>query len=142
MRWPSRWDGLSLGWLRILTVGAFQIGDVLGRQVASVESLWVKESWLLPVCLIRCLFLPFICSPGASVSIGFVAFLMQLLVPLLLGLTNGWFSTVGCVYAPRKVADSEKGLVGRILGFAIIGGIMGGSWIAHIFQETICVKFF
>lgn len=117
-------------WMPIWIVGSYQVSDLLGRQIVD-WGLKANQKWTLIASLGRYINLVLISFCYKATSGFFNDFIVKVLVVFILGLSNGWVSSLSFMHAPSRVKrDSEQGLGGFIMTFCLLGGIAVGSVVA------------
>lgn len=137
---PS-WSFLSNGWIGIILVGIFQIGDFIGRTLPQFLSKQVKDKTVV-VIPPKYLFIP-----AFSHSIFFLLIIL-LIVPMghptfsnnaiafviimFFSISNGFFGTLAMIYGPQNVNEKDTGRVGTIMAVFLNFGIFVGSHMAFL----------
>eukprot|EP00389_Voromonas_pontica_P012791 GDKH01019690.1.p1 GENE.GDKH01019690.1~~GDKH01019690.1.p1 ORF type:complete len:473 (-),score=140.91 GDKH01019690.1:243-1661(-) len=123
------------GWFVLCVVGAFQIGDLVGRYMPALGAMlpawsvkWFVGSRLLlvPVAML--------CQHQDQ-----AAFWgndnVRLLLMFVVAVTNGWASTLAMIYGPDQVkSNAEKEIVGIAMVTSLLGGITVGSYAVALTQ--------
>ena len=119
----------SLGdWYPVLLITCFNAFDVLGKMlprwwVWGSSILGEKPKTLAVASVLRVLFVPaflFVSKENAPLA-------CTVLVASL-GLTNGWYSSVGMMTAPKTfVENGDQEICGTVMVFFLLGGLATGA---------------
>ena len=114
----------------VMTFLLFNIGDVLGRITSGVVTLPSKR-WILPISLLRIVFIPLIymCNlQPRSIPVWFTADIWPGVFSILISWTNGHILSLAASYCPQEVTkSSEKSLAGSFSAFSSALGLVIGS---------------
>lgn len=127
----------------------YSLGDVAGRWAVTWLRV-VPSRWLLPVSFARVVFYPLLILsnvlffdstgnpvenrvPGLLASDG-----LLWAIVLLLGLTNGYFLTLGMMYTPAGVPENHKERASTLAVFSLYAGLLGGSLLSFLIRGLMC----
>ncbi|CEM19655.1 unnamed protein product [Vitrella brassicaformis CCMP3155] len=131
----GRGSRLANDWFKLIVVGFFQLGDLVGRYMPN-WGMKVPPHHLNKGVAARFVFIPLFMACqrlGDSLIFGSQAF--RYLVMLAMALTNGWMASLSMTFAPQQVSsEAEKEVVGFIMCLSLIGGICAGSWLSYATQ--------
>ncbi|XP_043251872.1 equilibrative nucleoside transporter 4 isoform X2 [Colletes gigas] len=119
-------------WMPVILMAAFNVFDVLGKQLALIPYEW-KRNQLLYFASVRIVLIPLflLCAlpRGAPILAGEG---YPLLFSCLLGVTNGIVGSVPMIQAPAKVPEGLRELAGNIMTISYITGLIVGSLLAYM----------
>lgn len=128
----AAWIGGN-GWWQVILLAVFNILDTLGRTLPA-RLICLPEASLLPLTLLRTALIPWFwaCvkgwfdSPASSDT-------AAVLAVAVLGVTNGYFTSLTLMYAPEHAAPGERQTAGFLLSLCLNMGIVLGSQVALAF---------
>ncbi|GMF20980.1 unnamed protein product [Phytophthora lilii] len=122
-------------------VGSYNYGDFFGRVFtgAAVYKL-LNSQWCLGLSILRLAFIPLLLMGVAGTSLysfgfddmGAIAY--NIVLNLVIGLTNGFLSTVTMGVAPRMLKPEDRESGGAVMVFCLFFGIAAGSTIGFFFS--------
>eukprot|EP01053_Blabericola_migrator_P006175 Blabericola_migrator_1__6174@NODE_3115_length_2026_cov_242_843287_g1952_i0_p1_GENE_NODE_3115_length_2026_cov_242_843287_g1952_i0NODE_3115_length_2026_cov_242_843287_g1952_i0_p1_ORF_typecomplete_len347_score31_30Nucleoside_tran/PF01733_18/1_6e03Nucleoside_tran/PF01733_18/1_5e28CLN3/PF02487_17/7_1e05Fuseless/PF15993_5/9_3e03Fuseless/PF15993_5/2_8e03Fuseless/PF15993_5/0_0044Fuseless/PF15993_5/3e03Comm/PF15957_5/0_12_NODE_3115_length_2026_cov_242_843287_g1952_i08371877 len=121
-----------------LLLGAFQVGDFLGRYIPLLDYPWAKPKTehILQWSCARVLLLGPICYESWTVMRGGGSFVYHLALILTLSLTNGWFSTAAIIRGVEKFKSFRhrpyRNRFSSLLCLCIVLGTSAGLWTCAI----------
>nr|XP_043618515.1 equilibrative nucleotide transporter 8-like [Erigeron canadensis] len=120
-------------WYPVFLITAFNIGDFSGKCLTAVYVV-KKSRWVVWACIARLLFYPLFmgCVFGpkwlrSEVPVS--------LLTLLLGVSNGYLTSVLMIVAPKSVSVEESNIAGIVMSlFLAIGLVIGSAlgWLWNI----------
>ncbi|KAG6592570.1 Equilibrative nucleoside transporter 2 [Phytophthora cinnamomi] len=123
-------------------VGSYNYGDFFGRVFtgAAVYKL-LNSQWCLGLSIVRLAFIPLLLMGVAGTSLysfgfddmGAIAY--NIVLNLLIGLTNGFLSTVTMGVAPRMLKPEDRESGGAVMVFCLFFGIAAGATIGFFFSD-------
>ncbi|KAE9317646.1 hypothetical protein PF008_g18686 [Phytophthora fragariae] len=123
-------------------VGSYNYGDFIGRVFtgAAVYKL-LNSQWCLGLSILRLAFIPLLLMGVAGTSLysfgfddmGAIAY--NIVLNLLIGLTNGFLSTVTMGVAPRMLKPEDRESGGAVMVFCLFLGLAAGSTIGFFFSD-------
>ncbi|RAW23969.1 hypothetical protein PC110_g19600, partial [Phytophthora cactorum] len=123
-------------------VGSYNYGDFFGRVMTSAAVYKVLTSnWCLGLSILRLGFIPLLLMGVAGTSLysfgrddmGAIAY--NIVLNLIIGLTNGFLSTVTMGVAPRMLKPEDRESGGAVMVFCLFFGIAAGSTIGFFFSD-------
>jgi equilibrative nucleoside transporter 1/2/3 len=117
-------------WFPIVVVFMFNFGDTCGRFICRFKRLHAPPKVLLPVSILRFVFIPLVVLTVSPHKIPGVA--LPYIIQYVTGVTNGYTSSLCMMYAPSspQLADSERARAGSFMSFSLLGGCSAGSLLA------------
>ena len=119
-------------WYAILLISFYNIADLIGKYLAS-HKLFTTENKVVAIggSLGRVVFylLFYLCLHGPSF---FQADSVVMVITFLLGLTNGYFTVILMVLAPKSVPLEEAEVAGFLMVLFLLLGLAGGSMVEWI----------
>ncbi|XP_023764675.1 equilibrative nucleotide transporter 8 [Lactuca sativa] len=120
-------------WYPVLLITAFNIGDFLGKCLTALYVL-KRSRWVIWGCIGRVVFFPLFmgCIFGPNWLRKEVP---VVLLTLLLGVSNGYLTSVLMIVAPKFVAVEESNIAGIVMSlFLAIGLVIGSAlgWLWNI----------
>jgi len=122
----------------------FNVGDYIGRVLAGLfqwPALVDRVRLWFPVML-RTAFIPLFMMCTSSAHIPTVEFFHEPWFPyvlmLLLGTTNGYFSTILLMYAPGLVREEHREWAGSTMLFCLVSGLACGSFFSFAISAVLC----
>lgn len=113
----------------------FNIGDFSGRSLASmIEPLFTERTIWIP-SLARWIFVPLFCYcniPGNHLGSTLVNDFWPVFLTLLLGLSNGYVTSLCMMQGPSLVSAEKKSLAGTIMLTMLTFGLLGGATTSFI----------
>ncbi|KAF4317135.1 hypothetical protein JM18_005783 [Phytophthora kernoviae] len=123
-------------------VGSYNYGDFFGRVFtgAAVYKL-LDSNWCFGLSVLRLGFIPLLLMGVAGTSLysfgfddmGAIAY--NIVLNLIIGLTNGFLSTVTMGVAPRMLNPEDRESGGAVMVFCLFLGIAAGSTIGFFFSD-------
>ncbi|KAG7380297.1 solute carrier 29 (nucleoside transporters), member [Phytophthora pseudosyringae] len=123
-------------------VGSYNYGDFFGRVFtgAAVYKL-LNSQWCLGLSVLRLAFIPLLLMGVAGTSLysfgyddmGAIAY--NIVLNLIIGVTNGFLSTVTMGVAPRMLKPEDRESGGAVMVFFLFFGIATGSTIGFFFSD-------
>ncbi|KAG9444348.1 hypothetical protein H6P81_015688 [Aristolochia fimbriata] len=117
-------------WYPVLLVTCYNVSDLLGKGLLAVY-LIDDAKIAVAASIVRILFYPLfiVCLRGPKI---FQSEIPVALLTCLLGMTNGYFSGVLMILAPKRVALQHSETVGFVLVLFVILGLATGSVSAFL----------
>ncbi|KAE9308019.1 hypothetical protein PF008_g21086 [Phytophthora fragariae] len=123
-------------------VGSYNYGDFFGRILtgAAVYKL-LNSEWCFGLSIVRLAFIPLLLMGVAGTSLysfGFDdmgAIVYNIVLNLVIGLTNGFLSTVTMGVGPRLLNPEDRESGGAVMVFCLFLGIAGGSTLGFFFSD-------
>ncbi|KAG6592581.1 Equilibrative Nucleoside Transporter (ENT) Family [Phytophthora cinnamomi] len=123
-------------------VGGYNYGDFFGRILtgAAVYKL-LNSEWCFGLSIVRLAFIPLLLMGVAGTSLyafghddmGAIAY--NIVLNLLIGLSNGFLSTVTMGVGPRLLNPEDRESGGAVMVFCLFLGIAGGSTLGFFFSD-------
>lgn len=123
-------------------VGSYNYGDFFGRVfTGAVVYKLLNSQWCLGLSILRLAFIPLLLMGVAGTSLysfgfddmGAIAY--NIVLNLIIGLTNGFLSTVTMGVAPRMLKPEDRESGGAVMVFFLFFGIAAGSTIGFFFSD-------
>lgn len=120
----------------------FNAGDWSGRSIAGSIRLppYGKPNFLLILCIVRLIFIPLLMLCNVQPRTSAVVFhsdIFPVVFILLLGLTNGHFSTLAMMYGSSSVTEEYAESTGAILSFFLTCGLLFGSLFSLLLMKSL-----
>ncbi|RLN10534.1 hypothetical protein BBO99_00006347 [Phytophthora kernoviae] len=123
-------------------IGSYNYGDFFGRVLTSAAVYKVLNSeWCLGLSIVRLVFIPLLLMGVAGTSIysfgydNMGAIVFNIVINLVIGLSNGFLSTVTMGVAPRMLKPEDRESGGAVMVFCLFFGIAAGSTIGFFFSD-------
>lgn len=119
-----------------LQVGLFQAFDVIGRYSAGPLVKYMKPSLVLPLALVRVVFVPLFML-GQRDRDGFFLWSTtagQAIMMVLFAFTNGGVGTFAMIFGPESVPPAARATAGKAMSSALVMGIFAGTLLALALQ--------
>uniref|UniRef100_A0AAV1T7K6 Uncharacterized protein n=1 Tax=Peronospora matthiolae TaxID=2874970 RepID=A0AAV1T7K6_9STRA len=123
-------------------VGSYNYGDLFGRLFTSSAAYkLVNSQWCFGLSILRLAFIPLLLMGIAGTSLyafghdDMTAITYNVILNLLIGLSNGFLSTVTMGIGPRLVNLEDRESSGAIMVFCLFLGIAGGSTLGFFFSD-------
>uniref|UniRef100_M4BP74 Major facilitator superfamily (MFS) profile domain-containing protein n=1 Tax=Hyaloperonospora arabidopsidis (strain Emoy2) TaxID=559515 RepID=M4BP74_HYAAE len=123
-------------------VGSYNYGDLFGRLFTSSAAYkLVNSQWCFGLSILRLAFIPLLLMGIAGTSLyafgrdDMTAITYNMILNLLIGLSNGFLSTVTMGIGPRLVSLEDRESSGAIMVFCLFLGIAGGSTLGFFFSD-------
>jgi equilibrative nucleoside transporter 1/2/3 len=123
-------------------VGSYNYGDFFGRVFtgAAVYKL-LNSEWCLGLSVLRLGFIPLLLLGVAGTSLysfgfddmGAIAY--NIVLNLIIGVTNGFLSTVTMGVAPRMLKPEDRESGGAVMVFCLFFGLSTGSTLGFFFSD-------
>eukprot|EP00644_Phytophthora_capsici_P002909 jgi/Phyca11/511452/fgenesh2_kg.PHYCAscaffold_85_\ len=123
-------------------VGSYNYGDFFGRVMtgAAVYKL-LTSNWCLGLSILRLGFIPLLLMGVAGTSLysfgyddmGAIAY--NIVLNLIIGITNGFLSTVTMGVAPRMLKPEDRESGGAVMALCLFFGLSAGSTIGFFFSD-------
>jgi equilibrative nucleoside transporter 1/2/3 len=127
----AAWLG-SRGWWPILLLLLFNTFDTMGR-VLPAHVPQPREEFLLPATVLRFgLAAWFVACSKSWIASALGADIAAIAAVLVLGMSNGYLTSMTLMYAPSHAADNEKETAGFLLSLSLTLGITVGSQLALV----------
>lgn len=129
--------GLS-GYFPFAILIMFNMGDTIGTLATFIPRIWIPSKYV-PLCtLVRVLIIPlfFFCVKPRWIP----GNVFPIILMLIHGLTNGYFTTLGFVYAPLAPGidtAEDKALSGKIMSLALLSGCSVGSCLGLLINYLV-----
>jgi equilibrative nucleoside transporter 1/2/3 len=140
---PSQWT--SVYFVPVSCFLLFNLSDFIGRSVSGLVQ-WPTESnrlLLALLCLLRVAFIPLFLLCNVNLPYRHIPSVIQTdVVPIvaesLLGLTNGYLSTLSMMYAPRRVnIGPQVETAGALMSFFLALGLGTGALVSVLIIKVI-----
>lgn len=120
----------------------FNAGDWSGRSIAGSIQIpsYQRPNCLLILCICRVVFIPLLMLCNAQPRTDAVVFdsdIYPVVFILLLGLTNGHFSTLSMMYGSSRVTEEYAESTGAILSFCLTLGLLFGSLFSLLLMKSL-----
>ncbi|KAI9991017.1 hypothetical protein PInf_018635 [Phytophthora infestans] len=123
-------------------VGSYNYGDFFGRVMTSAAVYRILTSnWCLGLSVLRLGFIPLLLMGVAGTSLysfghddmGAIAY--NIVLNLVIGVTNGFLSTVTMGVAPRMLKSEDRESGGAVMALCLFFGLSAGSTIGFFFSD-------
>ncbi|XP_031561564.1 equilibrative nucleoside transporter 1-like isoform X2 [Actinia tenebrosa] len=120
----------------------FNVGDFIGRIIASIFQL-PRGSKLLPIlCFVRVVFIPlfFFCNAqprGENVPVLFNDDTYFIVFMLLFGISNGYLGSLCMMYGPGLVEKKDSETAGTMMAFLLIVGLGLGAAFSFVVSALL-----
>lgn len=123
-------------------VGSYNYGDFFGRILtgAAVYKL-LNSQWCFGISIVRLAFIPLLLMGVAGTSLyafghdDMTAIVYNIILNLLIGLSNGFLSTVTMGVGPRLLNPEDRESGGAVMVLCLFLGIAGGSTLGFFFSD-------
>ncbi|CAI5739027.1 unnamed protein product [Hyaloperonospora brassicae] len=123
-------------------VGSYNYGDFFGRVLTTAAAYeLVNSKWCFGLSILRLAFIPLLLMGVAGTSLyafghdDMTAISYNVILNLLIGLSNGFLSTITMGIGPRLVSLEDRESSGAIMVFCLFLGIAGGSTLGFFFSD-------
>eukprot|EP00249_Psilotum_nudum_P018780 c26959_g1_i2 orf=743-1603(+) len=112
-------------WFAILLTSCYNVGDLIGKALPGMFMIW-NENVAIGGCVARALFYPlfYLCLHGPDIL---KTDMTGIILSFLLGLTNGYLTTVVMIMAPKAVSLQDAEVAGFIMVLLLVIGLALGS---------------
>lgn len=124
-------------WYPVLLITTFNVGDFLGKCLTAIYVLKrSKCKWIVWSCFSRVLFYPLFmgCVFGPK---WFRKEVPVVLLTLMLGVSNGYLTSVLMIVAPRFVAVEESNIAGIVMSLFLAIGLVIGSGLGWLWNIRV-----
>ncbi|KAF4315479.1 hypothetical protein JM18_009235 [Phytophthora kernoviae] len=123
-------------------VGSYNYGDFFGRALTGAALYKLLNSkWCLSLSIVRLAFIPLLLMGVAGTSLysfgydDMGAIVYNIVLNLIIGLTNGFLSTVTMGVAPRMLKPEDRESGGAVMVLCLFLGIAAGSTVGFLFSD-------
>ncbi|KAH7465678.1 hypothetical protein PRIC1_012340 [Phytophthora ramorum] len=123
-------------------VGSYNYGDFFGRILTSAAVYKLLNSqWCFGLSILRLAFIPLLLMGVAGTSLysfghdDMGAIVYNIVLNLVIGLSNGFLSTVTMGVGPRMLNPEDRESGGAVMVFCLFLGIAGGSTLGFFFSD-------
>lgn len=135
----------------IYCFGGFALGDLIGRTLAP-RILWpaAAKPWQMKwTAIIRIAFIPLMMMCNIQTGLGdnpdsssikpiFMSDAWPYAFMMIIGITNGYFSTLCMMYGPMLVDKEERERAGFLMLLSLVLGLLMGSTSAFVILAILC----